>query len=284
MKKVYFLTLLALIISSQIFAQKQINSGSFQFAHTDTKNKQIVKIQLESNQKIEESDVSNILIVNLFPGEYNVTVHYRFHNVLQNASQKIIIESGKRVVCTLNENNMLSFSYKIDNSSMPLSLDTNVFNAILDLQNKVLNTTIDLAKETQGTNNQQNNNSNNQNTSSQNTHNERGGHQSGRHNQKQEPKPVSESDFNNLLNSAKSEKFEDSKIQSIKSSADFHQYFTSEQVKRLINILSHESSKYEVAIYLANKVLDKQNLPLIKDVFRHSSTKEEFLDFIKTLK
>ena len=281
MRKRFFLTVLALILTSHIFAQKQINSGSFQFVFTDTKNKQIVKIQLESVQKIEESDISNILIVNLFPGEYNLTVHYKFHNVLQTASQKINIESTKRIVCTLNESNLLSFNYKHDNSSMPLTYDPNIVGNVLGMHNNMISSMTGVTTDVQKIDNQ-NTGTSSSNTSS--SHNDKNRHNPGRNEKGQpQPKPISDTDFNNLFNSAKSEKFEDGKIKTIKTSADFHQHFTSDQVKRLANLPTFEDGKLEVAKYLAPKVIDTHNLPLIKDIFTHSSTKDKYLNFLKTI-
>ena len=308
MKKFYFLFLLAFIFVSQIFAQQKINSGSFQFVFNDTKDKKIEKIKLEAVQKIEETNTSNILILNLIPGEYKLTVQYKFYTASQTATQNIKIESDKRIICSLNENNLLSFSYKNDESAIPLNYDVNAAN---DLFNNIANNIFDIAKEDQNLNNNNSNNqgnNNNHNNNSNNNNHNNNNHNNNNHNSNNKGNnnnnnnnhhnnngngnaqitvvktAISDLDFNNLYNSAKSEKFASDQIKSIQTASDYHEYFTSEQVKKLASIPTQESDKLIIAKYLAPKVIDNQNLPYIKDIFKFSSTKDEYLNYIKTIK
>jgi hypothetical protein len=98
------------------------------------------------------------------------------------------------------------------------------------------------------------------------------------------PAPITQSDFNNLYNSVKKEPFEDDKVQSIKTSSNFYPYFTSDQVRQLAGLLSFDDNKLDAVKYLAPKVIDRQNLPLLKDVFKSSFTREDYLNFLNTLR
>jgi hypothetical protein len=280
MKRNLIITLLSVVLFiGQTFAQQTIRSGSFQFQFQNSRDKYIESITLDGIQRIDENQNPNILIVNLFPGEYNLTVEYRFHNVLQTVNQRLNIEQQKRIICTLNERNQLSFNYTIDNSSMPLFYDpkiiANTFGAFGSLVN-------DMWQMHQNDVHEMNHN---------------GGHNpppppppphGNNHGHVAPPPPapmaISQSDFNNLYNSVKKEAFDDDKVQSIKTSSNFYPYFTSDQVKQLAGLLKFDDDRLEVVTYLAPKVIDRQNLPLLKDVFKSSFTRDDYLKFLNTLR
>ncbi|GHV37571.1 hypothetical protein FACS1894178_9320 [Bacteroidia bacterium] len=276
MKKNHIIMLLALLFVGQIFAQQPIKSGSFQFQFQSSRDKYIENITLEGMQRIDENQSSNILILNLFPGEYNLTVQYRFHNVLQTAHQTLNIEPQKRIICTLSESNQLSFNYTIDNSSMPLMYDTQMVNAAFGAFGSMVNGMWQMSQ-------------NDANAMHQN-HDNDGHHHNpphhGNNNSQVAPPPVAitQSDFNNLYNSVKKESFEDDKLQSIKTSSNFYPYFTSDQVRQLVGLLSFDDNKLDALKYLAPKVIDRQNLPVLKDVLKSSFTREDYLDFLNTLR
>lgn len=251
MKKIFCLLVIALIYVQYTFVQSQpllVNSGSLQFSFHNSRNKIVESIKVEGLQKIEENRVENLLIVNLYPGEYFFTINYIFHGVLQTARERFFIEPGKRVIVALNDRNYLTFSSVIDNSSIPLvANDFDLFGQN-NYENRVHGNRIN-------------------------------------HNEDivvAEPIPISDYDLSNIIETINEDTF--NKMQILKSSTDYYPLFTSNQVKQLANLFTYENDKLECVKYLAVKVIDRQNLALLSSIFKYSSTKTEYLNYINTLK
>lgn len=283
------LLIAAICLISAVVAQKEIKSGSFQFLSTNGRDKKIEKIILENEyQKIEleKEDFTNIIAVNLFPDEYSISVIYKFHHVLQTVSQKIIIEEGKRTVCSLNEQNQLSFSFQNDGSSI-LTIDPELITTtVADVSDAFVKIIGNMAQMHQSDVNHQVHISHSHDSKQDSFHNHdnnKNNHHSSATVEKKQ-KPISEADFNNIVSSIKKEPFDEDKVSALKTIANFHDLFTSEQVRKLASLFSYENDKLEIVQYLSPKVSDTTNLPMLKDCFTYSSTKEEYLEFIRTLK
>jgi hypothetical protein len=223
-------------------AQNSVMSGSFSFSYETYKREGVLTLQSRT-QKFELPISENILIVNLLPDRYTLIVEYANRGAggqKVTIRQNVDIESGRVAVCKMNSSAVLSFSTLIDRNSVPVFL---------------------------GNVNARDND---------------------RHDRRDDikvvpppmPQPVSEVDFRRLYNSVQNERFDDTKMRTLKTAANFHEFFTSEQVKQLALLFKSDDDKLECAKYLSRKVLDVQNLPLIKDVFTFSSTKDEYLKFI----
>ncbi|MCL2597235.1 MAG: DUF4476 domain-containing protein [Paludibacter sp.] len=251
MKNIKFLFVsftLVLFCLSAIHAQNAVLSGSFQF--TNDINKRIGIIVLQSGlQKFEFPISDNIIIANLLPGRYLLSVEFQSGGrggQMTKLSQNIDIESERRTVCRMNASAVLVFTKEYDRNSIALFAgnmrdewrDYNNFNK------KGNNTVVVVPPPIP------------------------------------EPMPISDADFSNLYNSVRNEKFADTKMRTLKTASNFNSFFTCDQVKRLALLFNMEDDKLECAKYLVPKVLDVQNLPYIKDIFTFDSTKNEYLKFL----
>jgi hypothetical protein len=95
------------------------------------------------------------------------------------------------------------------------------------------------------------------------------------------PLPISDSDFNGLVESVKSEGFDSDKIGIITIAADYH-YFTVEQVLRLVNLFVMSDSKIDVVKITYPNVIDKNNSHRLISAFTFSSDKEEVKKIINS--
>ena len=93
-------------------------------------------------------------------------------------------------------------------------------------------------------------------------------------------KIISESDFNKFYHAVESENFSNGKMQTLKTSSNFHLSFTCEQVKSLALLFNMDNDKFECVKCLTPKVADVQNLPYVKDVFTFESTRNSYLKFL----
>ena len=228
-------------------AQNAVMSGSFQFINDINKRVGVIVLQSQSGmQKFDFPISENIIIANLLPGRYLFIVEFQSGGRggrMEKYSQNIEIESERRTICRMNASAVLGFAKEYDRNSTPL-LVSNFRDDRRDFDN----------------------------------------HRKEEHKvvvvQPPAPVPVSDFDFNKLYNAVKDEKFSDTKMRTLKITSNFHEYFTSEQVKRLAMLFSMEDDKLECVKYLVPKVLDVQNLPYIQDVFSFKSTKDEYLKFL----
>ena len=249
MKNIRFFSICLIItlfgVISKTNAQNTVMSGSFQFINDINKRAGVLVLQ-SSTQKFESPIMDNIIIANLLPGRYSLIIEYQIGGRggrMTKFSQNIDIESDRRTVCRMNASAMLSFAKEYDRNSIPILAIDNYrgFDRNFDRDDRRDNNTfIPLPA----------------------------------------PMPISDADFNQLYNSVRNEKFSDTKMRTLKTSAKFHEFFTSEQVKRLALLFNTDDDKLECVKYLTPKVLDVQNLPYIKDVFTFTSTKDAYLRFL----
>jgi hypothetical protein len=92
---------------------------------------------------------------------------------------------------------------------------------------------------------------------------------------------MSDSDFNGLIESVKSEGFDSDKIGVISMASDYH-YFKAEQVLQLINMFVMSDSKIEVVKITYPKIIDKSNSHRLLSAFTFSSDKDEVKKIITT--
>ena len=244
LKKLSICLILTLFGVSATNAQNAVMSGSFEFTSV---NKRVGVIVLQSStQKFELPISENIVIANLLPGRYSLIVEFQSGGrggAMTKLSQNVDIESERRAVCRMNGSGMLSFTKEYDRNSSPI-----LINNFRDDRRDYDNHRRDDNKVVVV--------------------------------QPQMPMPVSDFDFNKLYNAVKNEKFSDTKMRTMKTSSNFYDYFSSDQVKRLAALFSSDADKLECVKYLVPKVLDIQNLPYIQDVFTFKATKDDYLIFL----
>jgi len=242
LKKLSICLMLVLFGISATNAQNAVMSGSFQF--TNDINKRVGIIILQSGmQKIEFPISENIIVANLLPGRYSLIVEFQSGGrggAMTKFSHNIDIESERRTICRMNASAMLGFAKEYDRNSMPI-LVGNFRDDRRDFDRRDDHKVVV---------------------------------------QPPMPQPVSDFDFNKLYNAVKDEKFSDTKMRTLKTSSNFHEYFSSEQVRRLALLFEFEDDKLECVKYLVPKVLDVQNLVFIQDVFTFKATKDDYLRFL----
>ncbi len=94
-----------------------------------------------------------------------------------------------------------------------------------------------------------------------------------------EPVPMSDAEFSSLLNSVKNESFESDMLSIVQISAKYN-FFTVNQVIRLINLFSFSSGKIEVVKMVYPNVIDRYNSHQIINAFTYSSDKEKVRQII----
>lgn len=97
--------------------------------------------------------------------------------------------------------------------------------------------------------------------------------------QMNEPLPMSDSEFSALLSSVKNESFESDMLSIVQISAKYN-YFTVNQVVRLISLFSFSSGKLEVVKITYPNVIDRYNSHQIINAFTYSSDKEKVRQII----
>lgn len=250
MKKivVLFAVILFFTISNIADAQpRTVYSGSLHFTFNNSRGKVIKTIKIDGNQYVEERDVNNLLLLNLYPGEYYVTVEYFFRNSMRITQDRVFVQDGTRIYVSMDERNNLIFRNSPDESSVMLPINNS---------NSPHNPHI--------------------------IHHNQGNEPISPLPVIEEPIPISQQELNEIIRTIDEDSF--NKMQILKSVTDFHPYFLANQVKQLADLFTFESEKLECVKYLAVKVIDRQNLPHLSSVFTHSSTKTEYLNFLNTLK
>lgn len=97
----------------------------------------------------------------------------------------------------------------------------------------------------------------------------------------EQPLPISERDFQGLIESVKNEGFDSDKLSIISIAADYH-YFLVDQVLELMKLFVMSDSKMEVVKTTYPNVIDKQNSHRIISSFSFSSDKEEVKKIINS--
>jgi hypothetical protein len=87
-------------------------------------------------------------------------------------------------------------------------------------------------------------------------------------------RPMSESDFNDLRNQVASASFSREKLGVIRMAAR-HNWFTSDQVRRLVKAVNSSDSRVEVAVELYDRTVDKNRFHQVMSAFVFSSSRQE---------
>jgi hypothetical protein len=88
------------------------------------------------------------------------------------------------------------------------------------------------------------------------------------------PFPISQEEFNGLINSIKDESFQENQLSIVQISARYN-YFTVNQVVQVIDLFSFSDGKLTALEYLYPNVVDKFNSHQIVNAFTYSSDKEK---------
>lgn len=91
---------------------------------------------------------------------------------------------------------------------------------------------------------------------------------------------VSEVDFENLLTAIKNQSFEGDKDNYIKTYMK-NAYLTTTQIKTIINLMTYDSSKLDIAKFLFTNCVDKQNYFHVAEAMQFSSSKNDLNNFVK---
>lgn len=95
--------------------------------------------------------------------------------------------------------------------------------------------------------------------------------------------PMDAGTFSQLKQTIRNEGFDATRL-TIAKQAISNQFVTSAQVKELLQLLSFEDSKLDLAKHCYSRAIDRNNYFMINDVFNFSSSKEELAKFIQTSK
>jgi len=93
------------------------------------------------------------------------------------------------------------------------------------------------------------------------------------------PFPISEEEFNGLTTSIKNESFQENQLSIVQISARYN-YFTVNQVVRVIELFSFSDGKLTALEYMYPNAVDKFNSHLIINAFTYSSDKEKAQEII----
>ena len=242
-KKLSICLMLVLFGMSATNAQSTVRSGSFQFINDTYKRVGTLVLQ-SGGQEFEFPISENIVVANLLPGRYLLTIKYQSGSKggqMTKTSSSFDIWSEKRTVCRMNANADVRFYEEYDRNSMQILTgnfrdDRHDFDRRDDHKIAIV--------------------------------------------QPPMPQPVPDFEFNKLYNAIQNENFSDTKMRMLRTSSNFYEYFSSDQVKRLAALFTSDADKLECVKYLVPKVLDIQNLPYIQDVFTFKSTKDDYLRFL----
>jgi hypothetical protein len=91
---------------------------------------------------------------------------------------------------------------------------------------------------------------------------------------------INDGDFDNLKVAIGKQNFDDRKLLMAKQASDGY-LFTVEQVKALVNNLSFDNNKLDLAKHMYTKTADNRNYYLVADVLSFGSSKDDLLNFIK---
>ena len=94
-------------------------------------------------------------------------------------------------------------------------------------------------------------------------------------------RPMDERSFLTFIQTLSRERFEDTRFTLARNSFD-RQNFSSDQVKRVLQYLSFENNKLELAKFAYRNTVDKGNYHVVYDVFSHSRSKEDLSNYIRS--
>jgi hypothetical protein len=96
-------------------------------------------------------------------------------------------------------------------------------------------------------------------------------------------KAMNDQSFGMFIETINKENFDDSKMPIIKQVAN-QNYFTAEQVKQLVPLLTFDDNQLEIAKYLYGRTVDKQNYFIVYSAFKFPFTKDKLVEYIKNYK
>ncbi len=94
--------------------------------------------------------------------------------------------------------------------------------------------------------------------------------------------PMSNYDFNNLRQTMESKSFESTRMEIAKQVLT-QRFVSTEQVMNLMNLLTFESSKLELAKFAYGKTVDKENYFRVNNAFTFESSIHELDDYIRNM-
>ncbi|MES1216268.1 MAG: DUF4476 domain-containing protein [Bacteroidota bacterium] len=93
-------------------------------------------------------------------------------------------------------------------------------------------------------------------------------------------KAMNDLEFSRVLSSIQKEWIENNKVKSAMQIISTN-YFTTIQVKQMLQLLNSENNKLDLAKQAFDKTVDQRNYTMINDVFSFNSSKEELARFIR---
>jgi hypothetical protein len=91
---------------------------------------------------------------------------------------------------------------------------------------------------------------------------------------------VNEQEFRQIKETVGRQWFENTRLSTAKQIAD-RNYFSSQQVKELVQLFSFENNKLEFAKHAYGRTMDKRNYYIINDAFNYNSSREELDRYIR---
>jgi hypothetical protein len=91
---------------------------------------------------------------------------------------------------------------------------------------------------------------------------------------------MSDFDFNQAKENLRKEWFENTRVSTAKFIMD-RNYFTSQQVKELLQLFTFENNKLDLAKYAYRKTMDRRNYYIVNDVFAFANSKDELARYIR---
>lgn len=98
-----------------------------------------------------------------------------------------------------------------------------------------------------------------------------------------QPIALAEIDFTNFLNSVRKQSFEKDKDNYVRTYMKTA-YMNTAQIKQVLNLLSFDATKLDLAKFLFDRCIDKQNYFQVADELQFSSSKNELNDYVKSHK
>lgn len=92
-------------------------------------------------------------------------------------------------------------------------------------------------------------------------------------------RPMRSSSFDQLIQMARSESFDNTRMSVIKTAADAN-YFSTDQIRTMMKLFTFDNSKLELAKYCYNRSVNKNDYYLLASELTFSSSKESLMRFI----
>jgi hypothetical protein len=93
-------------------------------------------------------------------------------------------------------------------------------------------------------------------------------------------RPVTEQSFSSIVQTLRREYSENSRLILARQIVD-RNYFTTEQVRYMLQLFSFENNKLELAKYAYRNTIDQRNYFVVYDVFSYNNSKEQLAEYIR---